>query len=1537
MKPPRRRWVRWVRRAFVALGAVVALLLGALAIATGSAWGRARVLALLLDVSRDAITGTLHVRSLDRASPLGVSLRGARVVDPAANEVLSIDRITAELAPLELLKGDIVIRSLKIGPGLVDLRDLERTDRGLLAALQPRSPAPASAPAGSPPYVRIDSLELEGLALIAPELPPPGHALSVRGIAAIARVELDGAPEVELRSLSCELWRSEGLLARMSALRGRLAHPGQSSELELELLLNPELGGGRLGARTRAVLPETESAPLSFDTQLALSGVHAADIARLLQDPALEAAYLGALQLDVHAAGTPDDVSASVRLGSAGGALALEGRLQQRHLASLRAQTDALRLGAVRAGLPPAPLSLSLEASANLADAARVPIRLSVRDGRLGGVALPELSAAGTWTGESLDALELGLRRGPSELGVRGAARLDGFFDLGVHADLRRDELAELARAAGLSRAPASAVAADLRVARAAGERWTITGRASASQLAWPGLNVASARADVALEGPLLGLRGEAELVVDGLASSGVAVRAASVRLDASPLQYRLRGKGHTDRASAALDLRARREPAAMLLRGEASGRLDGVPLALRLSRTRVGFDGSVATPGLELDAAGLELRAAGSYSESRVVLDARVSGIDLAKLAGPLGVSGAWRGRADLELHARGRPLEPRLQVALRAREIAREGAPPLSGTFAVMLDVPERRASFDASVAGSADSDSTRRAPWLEAALSLAARLPDGARWWERWRDVSQRTAVELRALELTELARWLGRPLPAAGRVSLSAVLGGSVRRPTLDSTLRARLPGAFGLAPLSIEQRLAYDAGRSNANLSVDDAAGRWIETRADLELPPGVAADVTAIGARASELADASRWSISLDAAPRALGAVWTAAPAAAQALEAVTSLQIEHAPSSEPSGHLSLRVDQRAEEVVATAGCAPADVRLELSSALSDGTLEVSLGAAQAGAELLHGTAHVPILFGPVLRGSGLVFGSMSGELESRALDLHALPLLCERARGKLDARARAEDLLGSMPSVEMDVSAKGLSLGADTHLDVRLRGHADRDDASLDVAIGAPGGRGSLEASLPIRWLAGRLQVAADAPLRARAVLERLPIAPLLDPAGALSYASGSLSGTVDVTGTLADPEPRGHIELRDADLTATALAQPLSDVQGRFSFDRRSLVIEDFRARDRDGLLQLSGSVARQDEPKALAVKVSANAKRFPLRQRGQVVATTSGRAEVDATITSERSTVAVKLVDVDTWLEKFQARSGIDLRAHPDYARVDAPAAEAPAETGAEPGDAPRSSVVRIDASDRFWIKREDFAIQLSTRLEASIDSGGARVKGRVDINRGYIALMGRVFNVDRSSYLEFTGGDPPDPTVSITAEYESRSSGQTVTVQITGRGSKPQLTFLVDEHEASAMKALEVLVGRQSSGSETSAKQDATSVVQGLTAGLLATSARRELGAAAPIIMIEPGDQTGDGRIRAGFELDALVPRLLRDLITGVYVEGIVEREGAGSSAGQSQQATTQAGVLVELYFPHQLFTTGQWGPGTSWSIDWGWQL
>ena len=159
-----------------------------------------------------------------------------------------------------------------------------------------------------------------------------------------------------------------------------------------------------------------------------------------------------------------------------------------------------------------------------------------------------------------------------------------------------------------------------------------------------------------------------------------------------------------------------------------------------------------------------------------------------------------------------------------------------------------------------------------------------------------------------------------------------------------------------------------------------------------------------------------------------------------------------------------------------------------------------------------------------------------------------------------------------------------------------------------------------------------------------------------------------------------------------------------------------------------------------------------------------------------------------------------------------------------------------------------------------------------------------------------------------------------------------VRITGRGSEPVVVFIVDDTEVDASVAVQALFGsKKSSESDDDPSNQAQSFVSALSAGVLATAARRELGAAAPILMIDPNETAGQGRVRAGFELDEVVPGFLRPFITGVYLEGIVAREAEGEAA-----AETNFGALLEIYFPKNLFTAGQYGPGTTWSVDFGWQ-
>ena len=180
----------------------------------------------------------------------------------------------------------------------------------------------------------------------------------------------------------------------------------------------------------------------------------------------------------------------------------------------------------------------------------------------------------------------------------------------------------------------------------------------------------------------------------------------------------------------------------------------------------------------------------------------------------------------------------------------------------------------------------------------------------------------------------------------------------------------------------------------------------------------------------------------------------------------------------------------------------------------------------------------------------------------------------------------------------------------------------------------------------------------------------------------------------------------------------------------------------------------------------------------------------------------------------------------------------------------------------------------------------------------------------------------------------PVLAIEALHENRRSGETVMVRFTGRGSAPELSFFLDERPVTAGGAFVVLFGAQRSHeAPDTAGDQARSFVGGLTAGILATAAGRELGAAAPIIMVEPGGGSAQARVRAGFELDSIVPEFLRDIATGVYFEGIV----ANDQDASTQDANVHGGALIEIYFPWDLFSAGQYGPDSTWSVDVGWQL
>jgi hypothetical protein len=263
-----------------------------------------------------------------------------------------------------------------------------------------------------------------------------------------------------------------------------------------------------------------------------------------------------------------------------------------------------------------------------------------------------------------------------------------------------------------------------------------------------------------------------------------------------------------------------------------------------------------------------------------------------------------------------------------------------------------------------------------------------------------------------------------------------------------------------------------------------------------------------------------------------------------------------------------------------------------------------------------------------------------------------------------------------------------------------------------------------------------------------------------------------------------------------------------------------------------------------------------------------------------------------------------------------------------------------ETPNRLSVQIQSRDGFWVRRADFDLKLATDLKIAIErpapspnSSGVSVNGEIRFERGYLELLGKMFEVRPGGTLRFPGGN--STTLDLVASYKDRRTEKTVTVRLRGTATAPKLDFSLDEEPITAGEAFQAIYGSTDNSSDRveDTEAEASQILSALTAGVITTSIRRRLGSMAPIVAVDPGGSQGVSQVRAGFELDTLIPDFLRDVVTGVYVEGILSSEKLDE---QGTQRDVQPGVLIELHFPHNLVTSGRYGPSTTWTVDIGWQ-
>ncbi|MCB9708159.1 MAG: translocation/assembly module TamB domain-containing protein [Myxococcales bacterium] len=560
-------------------------------------------------------------------------------------------------------------------------------------------------------------------------------------------------------------------------------------------------------------------------------------------------------------------------------------------------------------------------------------------------------------------------------------------------------------------------------------------------------------------------------------------------------------------------------------------------------------------------------------------------------------------------------------------------------------------------------------------------------------------------------------------------------------------------------------------------------------------------------------------------------------------------------------------------------------------------------------------------------------------------MPLEGLPFASQNSSGPLDVSWDAKDLFTAHPSLDFSLKSHALRFFDTEPIAVNMHAKTTpRGISATATTKDVSGGSSQIQGHVPIRWSnqAPFLYIERTAPVSLKARFHNARLQPILTVVPSIENADAIAVGTLNVGGTLEHLTLGGTVNIHQGHLQVVGLGQQLTDVKGKVIFNGNWAQLIGLRAVDGRGHTQIQGGIGFEGiQPKR--VRLSLNAWKFPVRREGSILATLSGNARFSAQLASSHMDAKLRIADLSVALPDDTTSGVQPLEPHPDLV-VNGVA------TGAEDEeDEPFVAHMKIDASQPFWVRRSDFAIQVASELDITYEKTELYIEGYSKLRRGYFDLFGKNFSLQRGT-LSFDGSSELNPEVNLQAMHEvSSRTGVSVTMTVDGRLQSPTVEFTSTHPDCQERsQVIDLLVSGRCSGSDRggntgAAEEQTASFLAGITAGILTLGARREFGDLIPVISIETG-QGGfaSTRARLGYQADTFIPDFMKPIVTGAYVEGAFPLATSDEQAQQQQkqQQYQQQGsgtrFLLELQFPYNFVgTTQYWPPGT-WGLDLTWE-
>ncbi|MEM9189016.1 MAG: translocation/assembly module TamB domain-containing protein [Myxococcota bacterium] len=1523
-----------MRRLLLILGRGLALLLGALSALGASVLfhlpsepGRRAVEAQASHSLTELLQGDFRAGRIEQLGAGQLVLSDLRIWDRPANGerkgpvVAEVGRAELDLDMFALLDGEVHVRNLALADTTVSLAELEDGLR-LVRAVSPVESSPSTEGAGENPPIKVDAIELRGGRL---EGLPEGY--TIRDIRVVGAFAMDPTPEVTVEELSFSVAQEGEPLLEASVHGTAALGPDEESTLVIEVHSNQT----ELVAEGTLVWAEDGPGP----AEVSLQGELHPELLLDLGYPDAAAQLAGPMSFDLEASGTIEDATARLAVSSEGGDAIVEAH-RNGDAATLAVETERLSLEGVLHGVPGVVAGRAELTVDGLADAPR-DLRLVGTHVRYDEWEASELVVVGEIDEDAITISNLNL---PHLTGSEGhldlqatvgfdqsiEATLDCFLpELAVDENFRR--LAPGARA-GL-RANLSATVAPEAASI------DVDGTVAVEQARLSGLQVASLRVEGSASGDPTRPTVSVEARGRGLRAGDLVVTSARLRGSGGPESYRANADVRLggERSGTSLEVEGHLRRYDDRIRGGASlgvRGLLGAPLEFDVLGAEFIFGDRVHVDRVELSGRGIGVRGQGDYwLDGRTDFEVQVDELraeEFRTLAGIEDLRGILRG----VVRGRGSARTPELEFAVALEDAVVRGVPLASvdarGTISSQRGALDL--TLDAAFADEAEVDGEIHAT-LARRGSFVRRLIDA--------DYTADLRTEGFTLGLVNIVAPDAPPVAGTARAMFR--VRGTLRDPTIDmeagiQNLEVELSDG-AIQPLDLELRAGLAGDRGQLQLSGNDSRGALFHVGAEATLPPAIL-----LGEGSMDALRRSPWEVEIAVSPRRV----TELPISpAPPLPAVVELSAEaRGGDRRPEVDATVRLSEILAVGEAAEGCENQDSgELRVGLTLREGLTELDVNGEIGGRRVIgmEASAETPIAAWvtdpasfsiPPLRLAGSIDG----------LEFESLPVACRFVRGTVHGAFEGQDILGAAPQLALEAQVDNLQVGQEDPVRASADIALEPDRLSVDVRV-RDRERDSLEveAQLPLHRLEDSLfPTVAPEPWEATVELRQVPMAVLLAPVPNLAQPYGQMEGQLRIVGRGAEFSTTGQVELQDVGFVVRDPVTRIDGLRGRIAFEEDAVVVQGLSLRDRDGELRLDGRLGLDGlDPAALDFTVTAED--YPLRNQGIIAAYVDSRIGIDGTLGGLEPELTIRIRDTALRLSDRVGDQVQSLAQHDDVLYEDDPRYSADAfsqlpgdeqtsnEESAGEEDAPaqraRPLRVRIDALEPFWVRRDDLAIQLSTELSYA----GGRLAGSVELRRGFLALLGKEFDLSPGS-LTFDGAAEIDPIVDLTAVH-TLDDDNTVSVHITGRLREPVISYSTTVPDVSSdQEILQILVEGRATSTET-AETQATNILTGLVAGTLSTLTRREIGAFLPRLSVETQGVEG-ARVRAGIQADALIPSFLEDIVRSAYVEGFF------GSGDESSDGAPSGGFVIELYFPYDIVTSGSFEQPNNWSVDFTWE-